>query len=398
MQNEKKNKHMTLEDRIEIQECLHKEMSFKAIAKRVGKNPTTVAREVRQRAVDYRNSYATANDICPQLLKAPFVCNACPKRSTKSCCFQRRIYVAKNAQEDYRTLLVDSRTGVPLNKEEFYNDEKTISEAVRHGQRIYHAIQSNQLHVSKSTVYRHIQKGYYSISRIDLPRAVKFKPRTNHHPEYVPKGVRVNRTYDDYQAYLSEHPGSNVVEMDTVIGRIGGKVIMTFQFVNVDFMFGLLLENKSAVEAAAKISALKKKLAEHGVAFGDVFPILLTDNGGEFSNAAAFENSLAGSKEASLFFCNPNAPYQKPHVENNHTMFRAIVPGGTSFDNFSQETVNLIFSHVNSVLRKQFNGKSAFEMFSFTYSEELAHLLGIVPISPEKVVQSPLLLKNSFPK
>ena len=117
MQNEKKNKHMTLEDRIEIQECLHKAMSFKAIAKRVGKNPTTVAREVRQRAVDYRNSYVTTNDICPQLLKAPFVCNACPKRSTKSCCFQRRIYVAKNAQKDYQMLLVDSRTGVPLNKE-----------------------------------------------------------------------------------------------------------------------------------------------------------------------------------------------------------------------------------------------------------------------------------------
>lgn len=37
MQNEKKNKHMTLEDRIEIQECLRKAMSFKAIAKRVGK-------------------------------------------------------------------------------------------------------------------------------------------------------------------------------------------------------------------------------------------------------------------------------------------------------------------------------------------------------------------------
>jgi len=55
-------------------------------------------------------------------------------------------------------------------------------------------------------------------------------------------------------------------------------------------------------------------------------------------------------------------------------------------------------SDVNGVLRKQFNGKSAFEMFSFTYSEELARLPGIVPISPEKVIQSPLLLKNSFPK
>ena len=71
-------------------------------------------------------------------------------------------------------------------------------------------------------------------------------------------------------------------------------------------------------------------------------------------------------------------------------MFRAIVSRGSSFDSFSQETVNLIFSHVN--------GKSAFEMFSFTYSEELARLPGIVPISPEKVIQSPLLLKNSFPK
>lgn len=137
-----------------------------------------------------------------------------------------------------------------------------------------------------------------------------------------------------------------------------------------DFMFGLLLENKSAVEAAAKISSLKKKLAEHGIALGDVFPILFTDNGGEFSNAA-FENDLTGSRETALFFCNPNEPYQKLHVENSHTMFRAIVPGGTSFDSFSQETVNLIFSHVNSVLWKQFNGKSAFEMFSFTCSEEL---------------------------
>ena len=107
-----------------------------------------------------------------------------------------------------------------------------------------------------------------------MPRVVKFKPRTSRHPEFVPNGVRLNRTYDDYQVCLDEHPGSNVVEMDAVIGRIGGKVIMTLQFVNVDFVFGLLLENKSAAEAAAKISSLKKKLAEHVTAFGDVFPIL----------------------------------------------------------------------------------------------------------------------------
>ena len=43
MKNEKKNKHMDLEDRIEIQECLCKRMTFKAIAKLIGKDPTTVS-------------------------------------------------------------------------------------------------------------------------------------------------------------------------------------------------------------------------------------------------------------------------------------------------------------------------------------------------------------------
>ena len=36
--NEKKNKHMTLDDRIEIQECLSKGMTFKAIGERIGKS------------------------------------------------------------------------------------------------------------------------------------------------------------------------------------------------------------------------------------------------------------------------------------------------------------------------------------------------------------------------
>lgn len=54
-----------------------------------------------------------------------------------------------------------------------------------------------------------------------------------------------------------------------------------------------------------------------------------------------------------------------------------IVPKGTLFDNFTQETVNTIFSHVNAVKRKQFNCKSAYELFCFTYSAELAELLGI---------------------
>ena len=37
MNYERRNKHMTLDDRIEIQECLNKGMTFKAIAQRIEK-------------------------------------------------------------------------------------------------------------------------------------------------------------------------------------------------------------------------------------------------------------------------------------------------------------------------------------------------------------------------
>ena len=131
-----------------------------------------------------------------------------------------------------------------------------------------------------------------------------------------------------------------------------------------------------------------------GFSFGDTFPVLLTDNGGEFSNVFDFENTADGRRESFVFFCDPSAPYQKPHVENNHTLFRAIVPKGSSFDDFTQDTVNLIFSHVNAVKRLQFNGNSAYDMFAFTHSPELAQALGISFVDPKEVVQSPRLLKK----
>lgn len=396
MNEEKKNKHMLLEDRIEIQECLCKGMTFKAIARRIGKDPTTVSKEVKLHAVNYESKFCKTKNVCPKLLKAPFVCNGCDKQNHSNCMFPRRKYVAKVAQQEYETTLVESREGIPLNKEEFYENDRILSEAIKNGQHIYHAIQAHELTVSKSTVYRHIQNGYYQVSRIDLPRAVKFKPRRNRKEEYVPQGIKVGRSYADFLTFIEENPSCCYVEMDTVIGRVGGKVIMTFQFVNPDFMFGLLLNDKSSAEAADKIRALKQKLADAEFSFSQLFPVLLTDNGGEFANVFAFENDLNGTKETSVFYCDPNCSYQKPHVENNHSLFRSIVPKGESFDSFTQDTVNLIFSHVNSVKRLQFNGKSAFEMFSFLYSAELANLLGIVEIPAKQVVQSPLLFAESL--
>lgn len=391
--NEKKYKHLTLSDRTEIEECLTKGMTFKDIGKRIAKDQTTVSKEVKRHIVSHSNSFTRDGENCLKLLKAPFVCNGCEKRSSSACHCEKRLYRAKEAQHTYENLLVEAREGIPLNKESFYETDRVLTDAVKRGQHIYHAVKTYKLSVSKSTVYRHVRKGYYSFTALDLPRAVKFKPRREHKSEFVPKWVKEGRTYDTFCDYIERNDITAYVEMDTVIGRIGGKTIMTLHFTAFNFMLGILLENKTAAEVSEKLIALKKRLSCAGFAFGDIFPLILTDNGGEFSDVPTIETSLNGSRETRVFFCEPNASYEKPRVEKNHTLLRDIVSKGTSFDSFTQDTVNLIFSHMNSVKRANFNGRSAYELFAFAYSEELASALGIVRIAPENVIQSPKLLK-----
>jgi len=396
----KKNKHLTLDDRLEIQECLNHGMTFKAIAARISKDQTTVSKEVKRHLVVKEQNFkhmkedGTPIEIvpCPNLLKAPFVCNPCEKRN-RSCIYAKQFYHAKHAQKAYETQLVEAREGIPLNKESFYEMDRVVSNAIKNGQHLYHITQCNDLGVSKSTIYRHLHKGYLSVTQLDFPRVVKFKPRNTKKSDYIPKEVKRGRTYADFLDFIAENDISKWVEMDTVIGRVGGKVILTLDFTFCNFMPGILLDNKTAAETTEKISALKALFAANRVRFGDVFPLLLTDNGGEFSDIFAFENSLDGERESRLFFCDPMQSCQKPKVEKNHTLFRSIVPKGESFDAFTQDTVNLIFSHVNSVRRKVLNGKSPYQLFTYTYDEKVASLLGINEIPDDKVIQTPKLLR-----
>lgn len=197
-----------------------------------------------------------------------------------------------------------------------------------------------------------------------------------------------------FQEFCAENEISCWVEMDTVIGRPGGKVIMTFLFTVCNFMFGILLDDKTADSVSRAVEQLKDKLGRAGFSFGDYFPLILTDNGPEFNHISTIERSLDGLHESNLFFCEPYHSSEKPRVEKNHTLLRDILPQGTSFDDLSQVQINLVFSHVNAVARKGLHGKSAYDVFTSLFSVDFAEVLGISFVSPADVVQSPNLLKR----
>ena len=386
-----KHKHLTLSDRNDIQLGLERGETFKAIGQLILKDPTTVSKEVKRNR-QVRES--TCHNLpCPLLAKAPFVCNGCPKRR-QNCGFKKIFYLAKQAQKQYEQTLVESREGTPLNSKTFWDMDKVISDGVKKGQHIYHILKTHNLDVSSSTVYRHIRKGYLSIAPIDLARAVKFKERRKSKLPSIPKEAKKGRSYEDFQNYLALNQLDSWLEMDTVMGRMGGKVLLTFNLSFCNFIFARLLDNKTALEVTKHLYDIKNTLHQADKDFFQLFPVILTDNGGEFARVDDIEMDVRG--ESKLFFCDPNRSDQKGRIEKNHTLIRDILPKGTYFDNLTQEDINLVCSHVNSVKRAALNGKSAYELFAFTYGEEIPKLLGISKIPAEDVCQSSTLLQHKF--
>ena len=386
-----KHKHLTLSDRNDIQLGLERGETFKAIGQLILKDPTTVSKEVK-RNKQIRDS--TSNNLpCPLLDKAPFVCNGCSKRR-QNCGYQKIFYLAKQAQKQYEQTLGEAREGTPLNSQTFWDMDKVISDGVKKGQHIYHILKTHNLNVSSSTVYRHIRKGYLSIAPIDLARAVKFKERRKSNLPSIPKEDKKGRSYEDFQNYLVLNQLNSWLEMDTVMGRMGGKVLLTFNLSFCNFIFARLLENKTTLEVTKHLYDIKNNLHEADKDFCQLFPVILTDNGGEFARVDDIEMDVRG--ESKLFFCDPSRSDQKGRIEKNHTLIRDILPKGTSFDNLTQEDINLVCSHVNSVKRAALNGKSAYELFAFTYGEEIPKLLGISKIPAEDVCQSSKLLQHKI--
>ena len=386
-----KHKHLTLSDRNDIQLGLERGETFKAIGQLILKDPTTISKEVKRNK--QVQEYTSNNLPCPLLNKAPFVCNGCPKRR-QNCGFKKIFYLAKQAQKQYEQTLVEAREGTPLNSKTFWEIDKVISDGVKKGQHIYHILKTHNLDVSSSTVYRHIRKGYLSIAPIDLARAVKFKERRKSKLPSIPKEAKKGRSYEDFQNYLALSQLNSWLEMDTVMGRMGGKVLLTFNLSFCNFIFARLLDNKTALEVTKHLYDIKNTLHQADKDFFQLFPVILTDNGGEFARVDDIEMDVRG--ESKLFFCEPNRSDQKGRIEKNHTLIRDILPKGTSFDNLTQEDINLVCSHVNSVKRAALNGKSAYELFAFTYGEEIPKLLGISKIPAEDVCQSSTLLQHKF--
>lgn len=444
-----KKPRLTDVDRLKIESMLKSGNTVYAIAKALSRPVTTITREIRARAVEsdkgpafrLKNRCAmrgscTRRDVCGLCLhagrggipcrmcrqcnshcpsfveqrcaaleKPPFVCNGCPEE--RRCILRKRFYLHAEAQEDYETILSESRTGANVTEGELAAFDALLCELTAKGQSIHAAVVNNpdRFTVSEKTVYRYVNGGLLSTKRGSLPRACMVKPRKRKGVEHrVDKKCRVGRTWEDYLKFVEAHPGVRVVEMDTVEGRKGGKALLTLAFNPFNFMLAFLMDAKTSACVIGVFESIRRTLRERygedgwrGM-FTRLFPVILTDNGSEFSNPEKIEFDESGDKLAPLFYCRAYASYEKPHVERNHEFIRLVLPKGTaytetvSFDGLTQEGVSLMMSHINSYVRGGLGDRTPSDLFDAEFGEGAAALFGISRIPPNDVTLKPSLL------
>ena len=118
----------------------------------------------------------------------------------------------------------------------------------------------------------------------------------------------------------------------------------------------------------------------------------MTDNGSEFSNPAAIELDQEGKRRTRIYYCDPGTPNQKPGVEGAHKHLRRILPKGTSFNDLTQEDLNLVMGHVNGFPRRKLNDRTPLQSFRHTFGEDILELLNVPAIDPSQITLRPGIL------
>lgn len=387
-------KRLTLEDRMLLQQLLFNNYSQKRIAEAIGVSPSTISREIK--------NHRQSNDsiiICDKTERYPFICRCCDKKS--HCKRKKYFYNYKTAHQQYISTLKSSRIGIDMSIDEieYWNDffEDRIKNK---NQPILHIFDEIRDSFPKTlpTFYSYVHKGYFpSINDEMLSRSSSYKPRKK--KEIEPKikansAIKIGRTMDDFYKYIEQHPNANICQMDTVIGKFEDKnCLLTLYSVKQKIMFIFFIKKYKPSEVSKVFDYLKAKLGN--IKFNEIFEVILTDNGWEFSRPDEIElDKNTGKKIANVFFTDSYSAWQKGGIERNHEFIRYIIPKGLTFDNLTKKNVIDMTNHINNIHRKSLDYQTPYDLFINKYGFEIAKIFHLTQIPRDEINLSyKLLLK-----
>ncbi len=337
-----KNRQLTLEDRIFIEDRIKTRDSLSEAARRLGASASTVSREIKRNRVPESPGYQVAHENlcrkaaectvaglcgtgclapcrkcrkgpstcnalcpdfaprpCPQLDRPPFCCNTCYRRYGGGCGHPTLFYDGRSADELARRRLSESRGGIGITREELLAMDELVTPLARRGQSpsAIWATHSDELPVGVRTYYTYVDAGIMTCANIDLPKRVRFRPRKGKEGQ-AGRPRRGGRPGGEALLGLprAARRGQGGLLADGLRGGAGRRVAGAAHAVlpPLALQLVMLLTRKDRDNVADALDSLESLLGGPA-GFSGVFGTILTDRGAEFTDPDKIELSPRGS-------------------------------------------------------------------------------------------------------
>ena len=342
---ERKYKHLTLDDRLKIERLLQmKKYRIVEIAEIIGCSRATIYNEIK------RATYLHTVDYKDELRYAPETAHAKYRMNLKAKGRTPKLLVDKEQREALEELMV----------EKHYSPEAAIMQLKKEGRKFVFPI------VSVNTVYAAVEKGYFENLQLEkLPDRGKHKSPKRQIKIKEAKRASKGTSISKRDKEVLERSEVGHWEMDTVKGKQGNRkclLVLTERLSRKE-----IIEPLKAGTADQVVKALNRIEKFYGSRFFKVFKTVTVDNGSEFADSEGMEKALYRvGKRFELYYCHPNAPFERGSNENQNKLVRRHYPKGSDFDApgyVIKRKVKECEQWINDMPRKMFGGLTSNEVF-----------------------------------
>lgn len=206
--------------------------------------------------------------------------------------------------------------------------------------------------VSTVTLYKWIENRLLKIKNIDLLQKCHRKVRQTHTRE---NKVKLGTSIDQRPEEINSKAVFGHWEGDSVVGKDGKSSVLTLVERKTDISFVLKTDAKTSEATYRSLLKLKQRFGED---FSKVFHSITFDNGSEFSASDAFE-----SLGLDVYYAHPYSAWERGQNEHFNGMLRRFIPKGKDLSFLTQDDLDRFASCLNTLPRKSLGYFSPEDLF-----------------------------------